>query len=206
MAFSVNSRRVFIADWIRINTAGSHSVVELGAGFCDKLRAVSPSVKRKIAIDLHAETLRRAKYTECERIPADMRNYRAALAGCRYTEYDTVMVLDSLEHVDKPQGLKLLCDLQIDFKRILLMVPHGIHPQQEDATGLLNPYQRHLATWYPKDLKDLKFDVVIIPGFSDAADVDDRMMFATWGLLPTPPRKMVGPERGAGQFPKRVRF
>jgi hypothetical protein len=165
MAWTQESRNVFIADFIRANTADSVCVVELGAGRCDKLRAVQIGCERKIAIDLHQQTLRHAVYHDCERIQGDMRSWRPLLAANRATNYDTVMIIDSLEHLTKDDGLELLGDLTKSFRKVLLMIPEGEQPQHEDASGLDNPYQSHLSTWVEADLKPFQFRTMVIPDF-----------------------------------------
>jgi hypothetical protein len=176
MGWTRESRNVFISDFIRVNTSESLSVVELGAGRCDKLSAVSGGVKRRIAIDLHQPTLDAAVYRDCERYCGDMQHYQVALAAARYTVCDTVMIIDSLEHLPQVAALLLLEDLQADFQKVLLIVPEGEHPQDEDVTGLGNPFQAHLSTWCKDDLTKIGFAVMVVPDFHDHGGC----MFATW--------------------------
>jgi hypothetical protein len=66
--------------------------------------------------------------------------------------FDLVLLLDSLEHVDKTVGLKLLSTLRSNNKVVIVCVPEVFHPQ-EAAYG--NEFERHRAAWTAEEMAGL---------------------------------------------------
>lgn len=69
-----------------------------------------------------------------------------------YTGFDLVLMLDSLEHIDKQGGLKLLATLRKNNKAVIVCVPESSHPQ---GAVCGNEFERHRATWTAKELSAL---------------------------------------------------
>ncbi len=72
-------------------------------------------------------------------------------------DYDLILFLDVIEHLDKAQGEKLIKVLLTKTKNIIIATPCGYVPQ-DDVFG--NEYERHRSGWTKKDFK--KFNNVII--------------------------------------------
>jgi hypothetical protein len=62
--------------------------------------------------------------------------------------WDLVLMIDSLEHLDKVTGMQVLTDLVANNKHVLVSVPRGLYPQGA-VHG--NELERHRATWYESD-------------------------------------------------------
>ena len=151
---------VNLNDWIKFYTKGDTSVVELGAGFFDKLEQVDNTVTEKIGIELIQDYIDNAKYFDCEMIHGDATKYRELLGEC---QYQTVMIIDFLEHLTMEQGSKLISDLKEDFDKILLMIPCGLYDQKEDVTGYgAHDAQTHKSFWYENDILQLGFDEFLL--------------------------------------------
>lgn len=143
-------------DWILKNTNGSKSVVELGAGFFGNLSSVHPNVPIKIGIEIYQPYIDNAKYQDCIKICGDALNYKELLKNYIL---DTVLLVDVLEHFERPTSFKLIESLKTDFNKILLMMPVGVHVLTEDVTGFGgHQYQTHRSTWYENDIIELGFD------------------------------------------------
>jgi ubiquinone/menaquinone biosynthesis C-methylase UbiE len=78
--------------------------------------------------------------------------------------FDVVLCSEMLEHVDKPDGLTLIHDLErIARKKVLLSTPEGMlhtdpetnRAQQDES----NPYQQHQAGWSADELRALGYRV-----------------------------------------------
>jgi hypothetical protein len=69
-----------------------------------------------------------------------------------YTGFDLVLMLDSLEHIDKDTGRKMLDFLRRNNKAVIICVPEGETPQ-ESWGG--NDFERHLSTWTATELTEL---------------------------------------------------
>lgn len=68
--------------------------------------------------------------------------------------YDLVLMIDSLEHLDKSTGAELLTLLMLHNRYVLVSVPTGdYYLEQGAANG--NEYECHRAHWTPRDLVDL---------------------------------------------------
>lgn len=65
-----------------------------------------------------------------------------------YKGYDLVLMVDSLEHLDKPCGEKLLDGLVHSNKNVIVSVPNGDFPQGA-VNG--NELERHRARWMYND-------------------------------------------------------
>lgn len=65
--------------------------------------------------------------------------------------FDGVIAIDVIEHLKKPDGLKLLKDLEwIARKKIIILTPAGFHYQGKVDN---NPYMRHLSGWKSEEFK-----------------------------------------------------
>lgn len=69
-----------------------------------------------------------------------------------YAGYDLALMVDSLEHVEKSVGHKLLDDLLTLNKHVIVSCPYGQnYLPQGDVHG--NPFERHRAHWLPEDFE-----------------------------------------------------
>lgn len=68
----------------------------------------------------------------------------------------TVLLLDVIEHLEKPRGLQIR-DLLEEFDHAVVFTPFGWHPQSgdnPDAWGMNGgEWQRHRSGWRPGDFK-----------------------------------------------------
>ena len=172
--------RVSLPHWIHMNTEGCESVVDLGAGTLKQIEYIHPSVKQKIAIDLHMDYMRSSSI-DCIRIEGDARNYRTLLPTV--FKPDCVMIIDFLEHLDTTDAWQLISNLRLDFRRILLMVPEGNHPQTTDMTGFgHHEAQTHRSTWHLETVKRFNPSSILHDPVFHMAEVgkDNGAIFALW--------------------------
>lgn len=77
--------------------------------------------------------------------------------------FHVVLMLDSLEHIEKGAGLRFLADVEaLKPKRVLMWIPLGNCPQ-----GPLegNPNEVHKSTWEKEELEALGYEVQVFPAF-----------------------------------------
>jgi hypothetical protein len=147
-------------NWINEKTASSKSVVELGAGFFNRLSNVNNNCIVRIGIEIYKPYIDNATYHNCIKINGDALKYKELLKN---TSLDTVMIIDVLEHFEKDVAYKLISNLKKDFKKIILMLPYGLFEQHEDITGFGgHEYQTHKSFWYKEDVEKLKFNENVI--------------------------------------------
>ena len=77
-------------------------------------------------------------------------------------EFDVVVALDLIEHIEKDDGKKLINKLiKISKDLIIIYTPNGFLPQKGTID---NPYQEHKSGWNIKDFKAFKFKVMGLLG------------------------------------------
>jgi hypothetical protein len=112
----------FLKRWIYHHTEGMRGVVELGAGYFGKLALLHPDVRWRAGIEIFPACHAAPEFSDCQRIQADMREYRGHVD---LSQFPCAMLIDSLEHIDKQDGESLIRRCQADFRRIILMLPEG---------------------------------------------------------------------------------
>ena len=180
----MKKRLIYLDKWINHNTYASDVVVELGAGFFDRLANVNESVKTKIGIEIYKPYIDNAKYDECIKIEGNLLRYKEYLTNYKL---DTVMIIDVLEHFETNVALDLIENLKKDFNKILLMLPLGKYEQHQDVTGFGgHEYQTHKSYWYVNDVKKLEFHDNIIDSTFHSTEyriknnLDTACYFGVW--------------------------
>lgn len=74
--------------------------------------------------------------------------------------YDVILMVDVLEHFTKEQGMKLLDDLLLHTKALIISTPSNPSPQGE---YLGNHFETHLSRWTPADFAKFKSEVTVLP-------------------------------------------
>jgi hypothetical protein len=175
----INTHKVDLNSWIRWATTGSQTVVEFGAMFFDKLACVA--APKKIGIEIWEPYIRDAKYHECQKIHGDFTIFESLIED---KDLDCAMFIDTLEHINREDAFELMSRVMNKFNKVILMIPEGNHPMDEDVTGYeAHTYQTHRSTWYAKDLIDLGFleeKITLDPTFHSTEGRDTGCLFAVW--------------------------
>lgn len=168
-----------LSNFISRETNGHQCVVELGCMFFDKLALVHPSVEIKVGIEIWEPYVTSAKFKDCIRILGDIREFEKYI-GPPY--WDCAMLIDSIEHLEKEDGLDLLSRLQKKFQKIVLMAPEGVHVQEKDPTGYgAHESQSHKSTWTLPEFEKLGFEGIVIQNYhSSRPGISRHALFATW--------------------------
>lgn len=94
----------------------------------------------------YAEWLRKRGYTVLELDAMAYACTESCAGAC-------VVLLDVIEHLEKPDGVNLIQALQADADSIVLFTPLGFLPQEGDAWGMGgDDWQRHRSGWVPEEL------------------------------------------------------
>ena len=162
---------------IEAATADCESVLELGCGTGSKLAACSCSYR--CGVDAYLPYLEMARkkwghlvdgFVHCEALKFVSEVDRT---------YDAVLMVDFLEHLERPAAMSLLsrCAL-IAKRRIVLYCPEGDQPQDQDVYGLGgDAWQTHRSIWTLDDLERLGFDTV---RWTDRHGPGLHALFALW--------------------------
>lgn len=67
---------------------------------------------------------------------------------------DTVVLLDVIEHMDKPEGLRVLQLARQIAMQVVVFTPIGFIPQEGDAWGMGGEHwQKHRSGWLPEEFE-----------------------------------------------------
>lgn len=73
-------------------------------------------------------------------------------------DYELVMAIDILEHLDKPDGLRFLDQLKrVSRGQVLVSTPKDFHEQEVPA----NPYENHRSHWSEQELIEAGFSTIL---------------------------------------------
>jgi hypothetical protein len=146
------------------------SVLDLGCGsyntpISSQMRVLP--FDRLVSIDAHKPTFM-ALHREIDQVHFAAKQHIcrnreaiAHMADAMSNAYDVVLMLDVLEHFDKPTALKVVKEAKrVCFDRVIIWLPLGECPQG-DIAG--NPFQKHLSTWTAEELEELGFEVTVFP-------------------------------------------
>jgi len=92
--------------------------------------------------------------------------------------HDCALLIDVIEHMDKPKGVELLERLKETCRTVLVFTPLGWHEQGEVDE---NPAQKHVSAWFPAEFEVLGFSVTADANFhSDNPPEKRGAIFAVW--------------------------
>jgi hypothetical protein len=167
---------MILADWISENTENTKVTVEFGSMFFDKL-SHSQSLK-KIGIEIHKPYIDRAKYFDCLKICGDFKNFEDYIAE---SDMDVAMFIDTLEHLNRSEAFELMSRVMQKFKKVILMIPEGLHEQHHDHFNLgADKHQTHRSTWFRDDVEALGFSNIVVDPIFHRGSKSPGCIFAVW--------------------------
>jgi hypothetical protein len=87
--------------------------------------------------------------------------------------YDTVILWDVIEHLEKQDGIKLLADIEmIARKQIVVFTPNGMMEQNEDPWGDNNEMQIHKSGWLPEEFIKRFYNVIVFKNYIRLSNQD----------------------------------
>lgn len=132
---------------VRKQLLGCQRVLDVGCGSSSLLRSLG--VPHPVGIEGYApsvETARRLN-THDQIIHGDVRELDRHFQP---KAFDACVSMDVIEHLHKPDGVKLMQDMEsIAVKKVVLFTPSGFLPQRHAADDDL---QEHLSGWAPSEM------------------------------------------------------
>lgn len=168
--------RVFAADRaLRGMIEPGTSVLDVGAS--TGTGSVVLDEARADAVDIHLPSLRQAVTSGRRRRPvvADIRKlpYRTG-------SFDVVVALDVIEHLERPDGERLLGEMERLSRRfVVVLTPNGFFPQ---AAKPGQPWFAHLSGWDARDFDCRGYAVEGAGGAAIMRHGIDRAPFR-WGAI-----------------------
>ena len=161
LSTSVSEGRV--ADWIEKHSRGYDCLVDLGAGLFNMTE--HSRAKRTIGVEVFEEYISNTTHGEnIEKVCGDILD----VEDFELPEYDIAMMIDVIEHIEKPAAIELLGKLKrMDHvEKIIIFTPDGNYEQDFDDWGYGNDkYQTHRSAWSASDFENLGFTVATNPSF-----------------------------------------
>jgi len=163
-------------------------VLDLGPGICPQ-PFLKPYVH--ICVDAHRPYLERLKRESADDPRYVLINapWDQVIGMLPDKSVDTVFALDFIEHLEKPDGLRMLREAErVARRQVVVYTPHGFYPQsyddprKPDRWGMDGGYwQTHRSGWAPEDFGE-EWDCVVCPDWL-AVDQNDQPMERPMGAL-----------------------
>jgi len=143
------------------------SILEVGCGKGDILQVLRGRGQRLVGVDVWMPYLEWAPHPDVTYIKASAEETPFMFPK---HSFDAVLMIDFVEHLPKDAALKLMRDIEMVAKRIIIMTPEGFMKQEDDiwsytANGLVNKAQFHLSGWNIEDFAGLEYKVEIMDGY-----------------------------------------
>ncbi len=138
---------------------GCESVLDVGCGFSTTMRLIG--VSHPVGIEGYKPSVDRAKQlnTHDEMIHGNVRELERYF---RPKQFDACVALDVIEHLVKPDGVKLMRDMEkIAAKKVIFFTPCGFLPQRHTDNDDL---QEHLSGWEPVEMNNYGYRVTGLLG------------------------------------------
>lgn len=172
------------------NTIGPcRRVLEIGCGPDSALQFLSGDVEIE-GLDIHEPWLQKA------RDRGILKNYHLANAMdidslFEAGEFDAVVALDLIEHLEKPDGFQLIEKMsKVASERVVLFTPNGFLEQIDES----NPWNNHRSGWSVDDFEKLGFSVVGMNGWKPLRGTWAKLRYRPtffWGALSELSQKLV---------------
>lgn len=150
-------------------------ILDIGSGPCRKLKDRSFRGVDITCLDIFKPYLSVCKELGFKVVHGDALSLKDYF---KPKSYDIVLLIDVLEHFKKPDGKKVLVQVEkIARRQIVIWTPVGWYPQDYDcvdepwkADDKLYPkhkniYQQHLSAWYPKDLEKKGYICTVLKNY-----------------------------------------
>ena len=150
-------------------------IVDFGAGRFDYTSLLGQ--ERCVGVEVFEPYVRDFCPGRIRAVVGDMRQFETL----GLPDFDCALLIDSIEHIPKQDGIDMLTRLKAACSRVLVFTPEGEYIQEYDPWGYENPGQVHRSTWWADDLTQLGFVVGRRPHFHHTNPPEKQAaMFARW--------------------------
>jgi SAM-dependent methyltransferase len=149
-----NPSEIFTSLALRRALAGCEQVLDVGCGVAFTMRDLG--VSQTTGFDAYAPSIEKARQfnTHDELVLGDVRELMRTFKA---KSFDACVALDVIEHLPKPDGLKLMAEMeQIARKKVVFLTPNGFLPQGNTDQ---NDFQRHHSGWEPAEMREHGYEV-----------------------------------------------
>jgi SAM-dependent methyltransferase len=176
-----NPNQILVKLALREALLGCESVLDIGCGVTMTLRQLG--VSQTVGVEGYAPSLLEAQRqnTHDHLVQCDIRELSKQFQP---RQFDACIALDVIEHFTKPDGLKLVADMEkIAKKRVIFLTPSGFLPQRHANNDDL---QEHLSGWTAAEMEQMGYRVIGLLGpksLRGEYHALNRRPAAFWGLV-----------------------
>jgi SAM-dependent methyltransferase len=155
----VDPNQILVRLALRKALAGCATVLDIGCGVSATMRRLG--VPHSVGVEAYPPSLEQAArlQTHDELVSCDIRDLSTRFKS---KTFDACVALDVIEHLEKPDGLKLIDDMErIARKRAVIFTPSGFLRQGHTTQSDL---QEHLSGWEPAEMKTKGYRVMGLLG------------------------------------------
>lgn len=159
-----NRKNLRVTQFLQEELSGSDTVLDLGCGPSSLLQYIEGPTKT-VGVEYWKPSIEESKK---QKIHTEYINSDIMTVEFPDASFDSVILIDVLEHFTKEDGITLLNTIQRWAKKnVIIVVPNGFIPQEKDEEDG-NKKQEHLSGWSVRDLEDRGFR---IKGFGGARNL-----------------------------------
>lgn len=138
------------------------TLLDLGCGSCSPIASLKDKLEYSVGVDIFAPAIQ-----QCRKNQTHTENFVLPITQVRKhfkpKTFDCVVALESLEHLEKEDGRRLIKDMQlIAKKKVIIFTTNGFLEQGEMAG---NVYQKHKSGWSAEEMRNMGFKVFGVNGF-----------------------------------------
>jgi len=150
-----NRKNLRVTRLLQKELSRSDTVLDLGCGPSSLLQYVKGPTKT-VGVEYWNPSIEESRQRE---IHTEYINADITTVNYPDSSFDSVILIDVLEHFTKEDAVKLLSTIQRWAKKnVIIVVPNGFIPQDEDDEEG-NKKQHHLSGWSVRDLEGMGFRV-----------------------------------------------
>lgn len=159
------------------------SLLDVGCGSASPIARFSGRLHRTVGVDGHEPSIARSRKAG---IHQEYHLMGVLEIGDRFEEksFDCVLLSDLVEHLPKPEGLKLIAMAErLARKKMIVFTPNGFLRQGERDE---NPYQAHISGWEVGEMESLGYSVRGIDGWKTLRTEEARISWWPrffWGKI-----------------------
>ena len=159
------------------------SLLDVGCGSNSPIRRFSKNLIRTTGVDAHGPSIERSRRAGIHKEYFEM---NVLDIGNRFPKksFDCVLLSDLVEHLPKPEGLKLISMAEkIARKKVIIFTPNGFLRQGERDE---NPLQVHISGWEVQEMIELGYRVRGINGWKPLRTEEARIAWWPaffWGKI-----------------------
>jgi SAM-dependent methyltransferase len=166
---------------IRRALSGCESVLDIGCGASPAMRQLG--VAHPVGFEGYKPSadLAKQRNTHDEIVLGDVRDLERHF---RPGQFDACIALDVIEHLPKPDGIKMMQAMEkVAARKVVLFTPSGFLPQKHTDNDDL---QEHLSGWEPSEMAGYGYQVTGLLGpkrLRGEYHVIKKQPRAFWGLV-----------------------